>query len=181
MQFKKIISGIVLTTLLAPQVCFAQSKVPSPDAEPKKSFSEVVPPVKLTPGEEDPGKALSPMKKGQKAPFTGVLMSPAAVADTIVDIETIEERIHIEVTRAVQAEQAGCEKKLSDLDARLTADKKVLQASIDGKTRQINILNVELEKSQSLSRNRYLWGGLGFASGVLVSVLGVYAISQATK
>lgn len=178
MQFKKIISATVLASLLAPQVCLAEDKVPSPE---KESISHAIPPVKLQPGEVDPGKALSPMKKGQKAPFTGVLMSPAAVAETIVDIEGVEERIHIEITRAVQAEQAGCEKKLSDLDARLTADNKVLKASVDGKTRQINILNVELEKAQSMSRNRYLWGGLGFAGGVLISVLGVYAVSQVTK
>lgn len=181
MLFKKIISTIVLASLMAPQVGFAQEKVPSPDAEPKKSFSELVPAVRLAPGETDPGKALSPMKKSQKAPFTGVLLSPAAVADVIVDIESIEERIHIEVTRAVQAENAVGEKKLSDLDARLTADKKVLQASVDGKTREIKILNEELAKAQSNARNPYLWGGIGFAGGVALSVLGVYAISQVAK
>jgi len=181
MQFKKIISALVLASLVAPQVCFAQDKVPSPDAEPKKSFGELVPPVRLAPGEEDPGKALSPMRKGQKAPFTGVLLAPASVADIIVDTETIEERIHIEVTRAMQEEQAKCDKKVSDLDARLTADKKVLQASVDGRLREINILNVELKKSQSFIRNPVLWGGVGFVVGVGLSAAGVYAITRASK
>lgn len=178
MRFKQIISATILVSLLAPQAALAQTPTPSPE---KESLSHAIPAVNLQPGEVDPGKALSPMKKGQKAPFTGVLLSPAAVADTIVDIESVEERIHIEVTRAMQEEQAKCDKTSGDLTAKFTADNKILQASVDGKTREIKILNEELAKAQARAKNPYLWGGIGFVGGVALSVLGVYAISQVSK
>lgn len=179
---KKIISIFLLASLLSSNLSFAQGKSVdiSPDPETPEATIEI-PPVKLAPGEKDPGKALSPMRRGQKAPFTGVLLSPAAAADVIVEIESIEERIHIEVSRAIKAEQAEHEKKIEILKTTSTSEKSMLQASIDKKNKDIGDLNAELEKSKKAQTNPFLWTGIGFAGGIVVTVLTVFAVSQATK
>lgn len=179
---KKIISIFLLTSLLSSSLSFAQDKNIdiSPDPDTSEAVIEI-PPVKLAPGEKDPGKALSPMRKGQKAPFTGVLLSPSAVADVIVEIESTEERIHIEVMRALEFEQAEYEKKIEVLKTTSTSEKSILQASIDRKNKDIIDLNAELEKSKKAQTNPLLWAGIGFAGGLVVTVLTVFAVSQATK
>ena len=184
MNFKKIVSTIVLFSFCVPQIVLAQN-APSPDQDPPvKDISHVLPLSQLTQGETDPGFALSPMKKRQKAPFTGVLLSPSAVANIIVELETIEERIHIEIVKATQLEQANCDKKLADATAKARADVKVLQASIDSKNKTINVLNVELKTLNDYNNAEWhptAWVGIGTATGILLTVLTAFAISKATQ
>ncbi|MBM3194170.1 MAG: hypothetical protein FJZ60_00215 [Chlamydiae bacterium] len=177
---KKIISVLLLASLFISNLSFAQDIDISPDPDPADFISEI-PPVKLAPGEKDPGKALSPMRRGQRAPFTGVLLSPSAVADVIVELESTEDRIHIEVLRALKIEQAEYEKKTGILETRLQAEKNILQASIDKKNKDISDLNAELEKAKKAQTNPFLWASAGFAGGLLVTVLTVFAVTQATK
>jgi len=177
MKFKKIISTVILTSFLWPRVCYAQDKSPSPDPD----ISNIIPAVKLAPGEKDPGKAISPMRKDQKAPFTGVLLSPAAVADIIVEIQSMEENIHIEVSNAVQKQLAECDKKVSDVKTQLGADKKILQAEIEEKNKSIFILNDQLKKEKDAQTSPVIWAGIGTLGGIVVTLLTVFAVSKATK
>lgn len=158
---KKVISTLLLFSFLIPSVAFGQ--LPSPDAEP------------------DVGKSLSPLSKGQKAPFTGVLLSPAAAASVIVDIESFEEKMRIEVKNAIQKEQAECEKKLSDSSTRLTAEKKEIQAELDGKSRTVDSLNLEIKRLKDSQTSPGLWLGIGAASGLVATLLTVFVVSQVTK
>jgi hypothetical protein len=177
---KKFITALLIASLLSSNFCFAQGFDISPDPDPSESISKI-PPVKLAPGEKDPGRALSPMRRNQRAPFTGVLLSPSAVADVIVEIESIEERIHIEVMNAVKTEQTECEKRIETSETKLKTDKKMLQTTIESKDKDILKLNSELEKAKKEQTNPMLWAGIGFASGVVATVLTVFAVSQATK
>lgn len=170
MNFKKYVSILLLASFFSPRVAFAQS-VPSPDA----------PPAKSNPGDIDTEKLLSPLRKGQAAPFTGILLSPPAAADVIVGIETFQERIDIEVSNAVKKEQNECEKKVLDERARLESEKKVVQAESDRKTRTIDSLNIELEKARSGQTNPVVWIGVGTLGGIVVTLLTVLTVSQATK
>lgn len=182
MKIQKIISTILLVSMLVPQVALAQG-APSPDPDPPVT-KEPLPTPSLMPGEKDPGLAISPMKKGQRAPFTGVLLSPEASANIIVEFETFQERIQLEVNKAIKQEQADCQKKTSDLEAASVADKKILQADIDEKERAISGLNLDVKKLKDEKAAAWApttWIGLGAAGGILLTVLTAFAISKATK
>lgn len=181
MDFKKFVSILMLSTLLLPNIAAAQS-VPSPDPDPPaKDIGRQLPPVQLQPGEKDPGTALSPMKRGQRAPFTGVLLSPAAVANVVVEMESFEERLHIEVVRSIQEERAAGDKRLSDANAASTADKKVLQANLDASKTEADAYKKELKDLRDSQPNTYLWAGLGALGGVAFTLLTVFAVTQVTK
>ena len=67
------------------------------------------PEVPVVAGEPDVGAAVSPMKKGDKAPFSGVLLSPRAVATIIAQIHATTDQIKIEVDKAKAESKAQCD------------------------------------------------------------------------
>ena len=181
MNLKRSISTVLLLSILSPNLALAQG-VPSPDPEPKPKVD--LPSPKLLPGEKDPGLAISPMKKGQRAPFTGVLLAPASVANVIVEMESFEERIKIEVRKATEQEKAECEKKLKNADAKSVADKKILQADIDDKARNISVLNGQVKNLKDELDSKWspaVWAGIGGGAGIVLTILTAFAISKATK
>jgi len=180
MTFKKIIVTILSMALMLPNAALAQN-IPSPELETPRKGIKDIPPAKLQPGEKDPGAALSPMKKGQRAPFTGVLLSPVAVANVIVEIESFEERLHIEVMRSVAEERAAGDKRLNDANAGSTADKKILQANFDAAKRETEAYRTELKNLKDSQTNPYLWTTLGAAGGIAFTLLTVFAVAQVTK
>lgn len=174
MNYRKLVSITLLASMMLPQVAMAQS-APSPDPDPLPNQAL---------NEKDPGLVISPLKKGQRAPFTGVLLSPASAANVIVEMETFQEKLQIEVNKVIKQENANCEKKTLDLSAAATADKKILQSSIDEKQRTISNLNVELKKLKDEKESAWspgVWVGLGTAGGILLTVLTAFAISKATE
>lgn len=180
MNIKKIVSTLVLVATLLPNLAFAQN-VPSPEPDETTNHMRVLPPMKLQPGEKDPGAALSPMKLGQRAPFTGVLLSPIAVANVIVEFETFEERLHIEVMRSVNEERAAGDKRLSDANTGCVADKKELQASLSASKRETDAYKAELKNINDSQPNPYIWAGLGALGGAAFTLLTVFAVTQVTK
>src|SRR6478609_1641740 len=144
-----------------------------------------LPTVELQPGEPNVGAALSPMKRGQTAAFTGVLLSPRATAQLVVQLNSINDQIKIEVDHARAEEKAQCDFKVSETTTTLTADKKVLHANVDFQGRQIDILNDQLKKEEQSRPNTGLWTGLGVAGGFVVGVgitlLTVVVVGQASK
>lgn len=180
MRIKNLISIFVLLSFLSPNLAVAQS-VPSPDPDPRPL--DILPPS-LLPGEKDPGLAMSPMKKKQRAPFTGVLLSPSAVANIIVEYETIEERIHVEVMKTISESKADCEKQLTDKKIKHEADKKIMQASINSKDLMIKSLDAEVKRLNDEKNAKWhpgAWIGIGAASGIALTVLTAFAISKATQ
>lgn len=135
----------------------------------------------LQPGEADPGAALSPMKKGQTAPFTGVLMSPRATATIIAELNTLDDRIEIEVNKAKGNAKAQCDFNLAEQKTNSDADKGVLQAQLDDSKKQNSILNDALKKANTDKPNVPLWTGLGAVGGVVATILVVFGVAQLTK
>ena len=181
MRLKRITSIVLLFSMLSPQIAVAQN-IPSPDAESPTKVE--LPKTELLPGEKDPGLAISPMKKGQRAPFTGVLLAPASVASVIVEMETFEERLKIEVKKVTESERVKCEKNILDADAKSVADKKILQADIDSKGRTISSLNGQIKKLRDENESRWppgVWIGVGAVGGIALTVLTAFAISKATQ
>jgi len=182
MNLKKLISILLLSSLILPSIATAQESI-SPEVDPffTKGFTKSLPSTKLLPGEKDPGNAISPMKRGQRAPFSGVLFSPSAVATTIVEFESFEERLHIEIMKSVAEERAAGDKRLSDANAIAVADKKVLQSNFDAAKREATAFKIELKDLKDSQPNPYLWAGLGGAGGIVFTLLTVFAVTQITK
>lgn len=132
----------------------------------------------LTKNEPDVGEALSPMQRGQVAPFTGVLLSPKAVASIIAQTRTANDKLKLEVETARAEERAHCEFRLSETKTILEADKKILQAQIDEKTRRITILEETLKKNETSSTEVLGWSALSFGLGVGLTILTTFAIGQ---
>lgn len=132
--------------------------------------------------------AISPLKKGQSAPFAGVLLTPKAVATIITELGTIKEKIAIEVKSSSNTIEAKKNFELAELKTSCNSDKKIIQAVVDEKLSRIKNLEAVIKKSEDALRqsqdaapSRTLWLGVGFVGGVVVSVITVFAVSQAVK
>ena len=139
-----------------------------------------LPPVpELVEGEPDVGEAISPMKKGQKAPFTGVLLSPAAVAKVLTELKYLQEKIDIEVQREVKTCTAECTFKIETVKIELETDKKILQAKLEAEEKQNKILVDRVKKLEKNQPNVLLWSAGGAVVGVLTTIAIVFAVSSA--
>lgn len=164
---KKFVSSIILASFtLASTV---RAEVPSI-------------PLPTTPPEEvDPGSALSPMSKGQKAPFTGVLLSPRAVATIISELNSTNEKLKIETDKIKNEQEALCKKTALDLKIKFETEKKLVVLDAEEKDRTINILQGRLSEEQKSRPNPAVWTAIGTAGGVALTLLTVFAVSQAAK
>ena len=141
----------------------------------------IPPPPPPVPGEVDVGAAISPMKKGQTAPFTGVLLSPKATATIVAQLNLMQEQIKIEVDHARGEERAKCDFNTAELRTRLETDKVILQAQIDEHNKRIDILTDQLKKEESSRPSAGTWFGIGGLAGVGLTILTVFAIGKATR
>lgn len=160
---RKLISCILTATLaLSPTAVLAEaSTIPMP---PKTS-------------EPDPGPVISPMKKGQVVPFTGVLLSPSAAASIIAEIKSVDAKVAIEVDKAKKDASAKGTFDLKEAEARCVADKKVLQAGIESRDARIKLLEDKIGETHS----PLLWVGVGGAAGVALTALTVFIVTNVSK
>lgn len=172
-MLNKVVSAVVLASLLVPAPCRAE------DSSNQGGLVAAVPvPVA---GEADPGKAISPMKKGQKAPYTGVMLSPRAVSSVIADYEAVPEKIKLEVKKAVAENQTKCDRVVADASAKCEADKAALKAALDADEKEIEAYSKELKILREKQTNPLVWTGIGVVGGVAVTLLTVFVVSAATK
>lgn len=171
MSLKKLLSCVLVGAQLCVTVpVFADTTLPDAPS-----------PV---PGEVDVGAAISPMKKGQVAPFTGVLLSPKAIASVVAEISSVQDRVKVEVDHANALSTAQCDFKVAETTNRLETDKKFIQAQADEQAKQVAILNDQLKKEESSRTNTPLWVSLGitggFIVGVAATVVSVFAVNKVT-
>lgn len=139
------------------------------------------PPVAPVPGEVSVGAAVSPIKKGQIAPFTGVLLSPEAVAKVIVDYNNAKEQTEIEVQKARETQKAEDRLLIDNLSADLQREKAVGDAQLKSRNEQIKIYTDALEKAEKDKPNPTLWAGIGVVAGVAISLLTVFVVGSVAK
>lgn len=140
-----------------------------------------IPPVTTPATEVDVGSAVSPMKKDDRAPFSGVLLSPRAIATILSQFRNQKEQTKIEVDHAVSVERAQQEYKISELKTSTETDKKILEAQLAARKKEILILDERLKKEESSKANLPLWTGVGVGGGIAITILTVFAISSASK
>jgi hypothetical protein len=132
------------------------------------------PTVPLQPGEADPGEVLFPMKRYDKAPFSGVLLSPRATAKIVADYSTLGKQIEIEKTKVVAEEKAKCQLDKDNLNADIDRLKKEKTIISDTKDAQINDLIKQVKSDNgffSSSAFVILMSGLSATAGFYVGYL----------
>lgn len=169
--FKSSVACFLAFQLLVPSIALADDAIPS------------APP--LQPGEQSVGAAISPMKKGQVAPFTGVLFSPEAVATVVAQIHAFDEQVKAEVEHARAQERATCDFRLSEAASKYKADLDIADAKLIERNQRIAVLVEQLREAEDARGNMPLWVGLGSLGGFLVgaglSALTVYTVTQSSK
>lgn len=177
MRFDKI---VLTTALFAASVAFDRGvSSQTASAQPQIVLSSI--PVPSVPrAETSVGAAVSPMRKEQKAPFTGVLFSPVAVATLISTFDLWPQRVKIEVERAMQVCTAESEKKLADQTATSEYNNSVNIARIVS----LNADNARLEsdlRSKESAWSSGTWFGLGVLGGVAFTITTVYVVNKTQK
>lgn len=175
---KLLIAAITSVTLMAvtPGPTMAQEALPSGD----DGLSLPLPPSPdRVPGEPDVGPAVSPLRWGQKAPFTGVLLSPEAIAKIIADVKATPAAIEIEVQRERKVQQALADHRVEQARIVADADRKVLEAQLEFSRRENTLLLERLEEVESDQPNMALWVGGAFVGGVVVTLVTTLAAAYA--
>lgn len=127
-----------------------------------------------------PPPVVAPLTKGQAAPFTGVLLSPEAVAKVVAQQDAVAEHESLAVKHQADLDSVQLKFQIDQLTTTCTADKSILQAQVDDGNKRVQILNDQLKKSTG-GPPASLWLGIGGAGGVVVTLLTVFAVSRATK
>lgn len=133
-------------------------------------------PVSLGAAQYDP--QISPMKKGDRAPFDGTLFNKDAAAKILVDIENRERQCMIETEKAVETAKAKSQLELDNLSASYEALKKSSEARLDLKNEHIEFLEEEGVKMAKKERRTVLWLLGGIAGGIALTVAGGLIIRE---
>jgi hypothetical protein len=141
------------------------------------------PPPALEPGEISVGKAVSMLKKGQTAPFSGVLLSPEAVADLITRLESYNSECQLKIDKELAIQKANTDLKYAQLSITHDTYKNNCQIKLSSRDDTIKLLNKTLEKNTDPKTEWWFVGGVagGFILGTVITVATVYATSEAFK
>jgi|SRR5579863_1315644 len=168
---KKAIATLLVTSMLATSLpAWADPPVPTPAPSVTATAATTAP---------TPPPVISPLNKGQSAPYTGVLLSPPAVAQIVAQQDTSKAALALAVQHQQELDAANQKYAVDSLTTTCTADKTVLQAQVTDGQKQNQILTQQL-KSATSGPSAPVWIGIGFAGGVVVTVLTAFAISKAT-
>lgn len=163
---KKIISLLLLTSIMLPRTVFAQEvNLATEEAHDEYTDKSLV----------------APLAKGKRAPFTGLLLTPRASAEVITKIDSFDRLIALEVQRVTDDLNAKHDFEVKELKSSFKADKDVL-------TSDVNRLSGQLKGCESIARmtpeeppSRTTWAGVGFLSGIIATSLTIFAVQSLSK
>ena len=121
---------------------------------------------------------ITEIQKGSPAPFTGVLMDPAAAAKVLTDQKYTAEECRIEMDRELEL-----------LRAKLELDLKITNAKLAGSQERLSqilqIKNEEIGRLQQLALDRpndyTLWWLTGGVVGGIVLTVSIFVVAMETS
>jgi len=165
---KKVISTVLLLSFFFSNVTYGQESADLPKVETQQ-------------GEIDPGEAISPMKLQQKAPFTGVLLSPKAVATITARLSTVAERIKLAQAEATEQAQEVCRNEKATAGIQVKADKGILEARIKNNERMIALYQKNLNEMKQSQYDPALLIGISAGGAAVLTALSILAVAQSIK
>lgn len=133
------------------------------------------------PPETEGPAVITPMQKGQPAPFSGILFSPRAAGGVGAEIASIPDLLRIEVEKAVKEAEARKDYAYNELNTVCTSDRTQLGARIEANQRRIEKLTKDLQDAEDAAPNRGVWFGIGAVVGVGLTLGTVFVVIEATK
>ena len=167
MNRNKIVAVFMTAAFILPSVATGQQHQDSTLISPSTSASGIV--------------AISPLKKGQPAPFSGVLFTPRAAASVATEINTFRDRLKIETNSAVASAEARKDFKYDEAAAACKADKSVLSTTITSERERSILLEKEIQRLKEEAPSKTMWLGAGVLGGVTLTLLTVFAVSRVAK
>ncbi len=123
---------------------------------------------------------ISPIKKGQVAPFSGLLFSPRAAASVAVEIESIKEQVKLSAARAREEERAIRGRDVADVVAAAATDRKIAQAQMSEQVRMTAAIDEQLRREQASRSNSTFWYTVTAVAGVVIGV-GLTALAAGAR
>ena len=123
---------------------------------------------------------VSQLRKGQHAPFSGVLLSDEAAARLFGDIKFSERECQLRLSRELKINTLQLTSQINALKLRLDIET----------TRTTGLLAVKDERIQFLEKNwrptpwyesGEFWFAMGIAGGILITIGSAYALGQVSK
>ncbi|MBO66898.1 MAG: hypothetical protein CL398_01180 [Acidiferrobacteraceae bacterium] len=139
----------------------------------KISVIVVVAMLGVSPAYANEAPKITDVAKGQKVPFAGTLLNPAAAAQLIAEKENVKEQCSLSKSYIENKEKARCDLLINTANARLDASKSTLDAILAIKDEEIARLNgLALEQP---NKYNHWWFAGGIAAGIITSVVIFYA------
>ena len=123
---------------------------------------------------------IAAIKKGQRAPFAGILLDKAAEAKITAKRESAVKLCNLEKDLQKRSLTATCNLSKNTILAQLEASKAKHSALMQIKNAELARMNDALKKSQKPDYNKH-WFVAGFVGGVALSIGIFYAAAQASK
>lgn len=159
---KKFISTLILLSIFGNStVVNAQEAKPSSITMVEKVMPEA------PKSEKDVGAAISPLRKFQASPFTGVLLSPLAAITLITDLKAKDEELRIEIERVKAEAEAKYNYEATIMQNACKTDKDILSARIESNASQVKSLEKLLNEEIESRPDPLVWGLIGLAVGVV--------------
>ena len=135
--------------------------------------------VKLDPSSVSPG-VVTELRKGQHAPYAGILFSRDAAAKLYTQLKFSEEDCKLQIDKRLKIINLdlGTQIKLLELKLKTEQDRSVKMLSV--KEERIEFLEKNLRPKPWYDTGEF-WFSMGIVGGILITVVSAYAIGQAAK
>jgi len=123
---------------------------------------------------------VSSLRIGQRAPFSGVLLSNDAAARLFGDIKFSERECQLRLDRELKINTLQLTSQLNALKLRLNIETERTESLLSIKDERIKFLEKNWQPEAWYETGEF-WFAVGIVSGILITVGGAYAIGQAAK
>lgn len=159
MNIKRFISVLLCVCFFAPTRAYADG-------------DQTVPTISQPAGEKDPGNVLTVVKKDNLVPFTGILLSPRAVAELLAKQALAQKEAELAAARATELQMIRDQAAIRGVQVELDAEKKSGGERLSIRDNRISQLEKDLVASESNKSSPLTWFLIGAGStAVVVAVL----------
>lgn len=123
---------------------------------------------------------VSQLRKGQHAPFAGVLLSDTAAARLFGEIKFSERECNLRLSRELKINTLQFTSQLDALKLRLDIENTRTTALLGVKDERVKFLEKNWRPTPWYESGEF-WFSMGIVSGILITVASAYALGQAAK
>lgn len=123
---------------------------------------------------------ITALKEGELAPYQGVLLSPKAAAEVVVKLDSIDQKVKLEVDKCMAEREAQVSYLTAEYSSKMKQVTTDAAARLSAKDKEIKQLS-DLAKAKESSMSPMTWATIGVVGGVIAGVAGTIAIAYAVK